>query len=421
MANKTLYARLQNKTDLIATWSAATTFVPLKGEFIVGLAQNPAEGKIPASQKFVMKIGDGIHTFAELPTFKPVEDINIDDNYTDSTSQKALTFVSDISVSGKTVSYTKKTVNIPDVTSSTTTDGTGDNYVTSVTVDPTNKHKINVKTKTLTIPDVTVQDTQTGDFVSGVTVDTTDKHKIILARGTLPELAKGTTTGNGNAVTDITVNDHTITLTKGATYMTESDVETKISELGTVLKFKAVVSAKPTDLSTYDPGDVVIVSNGGGQDDGKEFVIYLNDKDQKAIEELGDPSGVTVLQQWRAGLTDETKTAATGKYISSVTTSDGEIKSIGETNLVADDAVDTSKYVNGIEVSNGSVKTKRVPILGTKVAADTGKYISAIKVTNGSIEVEDSALPTTPTMDEVGQGTAANYWVINCGTSSTIV
>lgn len=35
---------------------------------------------------------------------------------------------------------------------------------------------------------------------------------------TIPDLSKGTTTGSGNAVTDITVNGHTITLTKGTTF-----------------------------------------------------------------------------------------------------------------------------------------------------------------------------------------------------------
>lgn len=35
---------------------------------------------------------------------------------------------------------------------------------------------------------------------------------------TIPNLSKGTTTGKGNAVTDITVNGHTITLTKGTTF-----------------------------------------------------------------------------------------------------------------------------------------------------------------------------------------------------------
>lgn len=39
-------------------------------------------------------------------------------------------------------------------------------------------------------------------------------------------LSKGTTTGSGNAVTDISVSGHTITLTKGTTFLTSSDTVT---------------------------------------------------------------------------------------------------------------------------------------------------------------------------------------------------
>ena len=38
------------------------------------------------------------------------------------------------------------------------------------------------------------------------------------------QLSKGTTTGDGNAVTDISVSDHQITLTKGATFLVENDL-----------------------------------------------------------------------------------------------------------------------------------------------------------------------------------------------------
>lgn len=40
------------------------------------------------------------------------------------------------------------------------------------------------------------------------------------------QLSKGNTSGSGNAVTDISVNNHTITLTKGSTFLTASDVVT---------------------------------------------------------------------------------------------------------------------------------------------------------------------------------------------------
>lgn len=40
------------------------------------------------------------------------------------------------------------------------------------------------------------------------------------------QLSKGNTSGSGNAVTEISVNNHTITLTKGSTFLTASDVVT---------------------------------------------------------------------------------------------------------------------------------------------------------------------------------------------------
>lgn len=48
---------------------------------------------------------------------------------------------------------------------------------------------------------------------------------------TIPNLTKGTTTGSGNAVTDITVSGHTVTLQKGTTFATPADVDTKIAAI----------------------------------------------------------------------------------------------------------------------------------------------------------------------------------------------
>lgn len=44
-------------------------------------------------------------------------------------------------------------------------------------------------------------------------------------------LSKGTTTGAGNAVTDISISGHQITLTKGTTFATQSDIDTSIASL----------------------------------------------------------------------------------------------------------------------------------------------------------------------------------------------
>ena len=62
-----------------------------------------------------------------------------------------------------------------------------------------------------------------GNAVTDISVS---GHQITLTKGKTfleseTQLSKGTTTGNGNAVTDITVNGHQITLTKGTTFLTQ--------------------------------------------------------------------------------------------------------------------------------------------------------------------------------------------------------
>ena len=57
------------------------------------------------------------------------------------------------------------------------------------------------------------------------------------------QLSKGTATGAGNAVTDINVSNHQITLVKGATYATQNDIDTSIA---------ALVNSAPTTLDTLN-------------------------------------------------------------------------------------------------------------------------------------------------------------------------
>ena len=79
------------------------------------------------------------------------------------------------------------------------------------------------------------------------------------------QLSKGTATGTGNAVTDINVSNHQITLVKGATYATQSDIDTSIANL---------VDSAPETLDTLselatalgdDPNFATTVANQIGQ------------------------------------------------------------------------------------------------------------------------------------------------------------
>ena len=78
------------------------------------------------------------------------------------------------------------------------------------------------------------------------------------------QLSKGTTTGSGNAVTDISVSNHQITLTKGSTFLTaHQDIKTinnqTITGTGNV-----TINELPT-VSSSDNGKVLQVVNGQWQ------------------------------------------------------------------------------------------------------------------------------------------------------------
>ena len=94
---------------------------------------------------------------------------------------------------------------------------------------------------------------------------------------TIPDLAKGTTTGNGNAVTDISVSGHTITLTKGTTFLTShqdiSGKQDKVAKLGSSTK-PLYTSAAGTfsECSTYAGGTNVTLN--GSNKSGSTASFY---------------------------------------------------------------------------------------------------------------------------------------------------
>lgn len=75
------------------------------------------------------------------------------------------------------------------------------------------------------------------------------------------QLSKGTTTGSGNAVTDITVSNHQITLTKGSTFLTShQDIKT-INNNMLVGTGNVTINELPT-VTSSDNGKVLQVVNG---------------------------------------------------------------------------------------------------------------------------------------------------------------
>ena len=119
------------------------------------------------------------------------------------------------------------------------------------------------------------------------------------------QLSKGTTTGDGNAVTDITVSNHQITLTKGSTFLVENDLanyadgaEYDSEEHLIYLKHGNTRLSNPIDATDFIKDgmvssvriDVLDVEDGSddGSDNGSDekylIITFNTDAGQKDIE-----------------------------------------------------------------------------------------------------------------------------------------
>ncbi len=111
-----------------------------------------------------------------------------------------------------------------------------------------------------------VSNPTTGNFAyfnsDGTIADSSYNYNTFLKTET--PLSKGTTTGAGNAVTDITVNNHEITLTKGTTFLTEHQSLKTINNESLVGTGNIVVSGLP-QVSASDNGKILMVVNGQWQ------------------------------------------------------------------------------------------------------------------------------------------------------------
>jgi len=105
--------------------------------------------------------------------------------------------------------------------------------------------------------------TGSGNAVTDITVS---NHQITLTKGSTfltseTPLSKGTTTGSGNAVTDISVSDHQITLTKGSTFLTShQDIKTINNNVLTGTG-NITINGLP-EVSSVNNGQILQVVNG---------------------------------------------------------------------------------------------------------------------------------------------------------------
>lgn len=154
-----------------------------------------------------------------------------------------------------------------------TTSGTATTFVTSVTEDA--KGQISV-TKS-DVPDMGSA-TASAAGTKGLVQPTAGSQDKFL-RGdntwqsvitTETQLSKGTTTGSGNAVTDISVSNHQITLTKGETFATKAELDALETAIGSPMHFKGTigtggtVTSLPADAKVGDTYKVITDGTYGG-------------------------------------------------------------------------------------------------------------------------------------------------------------
>ena len=99
------------------------------------------------------------------------------------------------------------------------------------------------------------------------------------------QLSKGTATGTGNAVTDINVSNHQITLVKGATYTTQEDVNQSIA---------ALVDSAPETLNTLNE---LAAALGDDPNFATTVATQIGNKADKSNMTAGTYKSVTVNNQ----------------------------------------------------------------------------------------------------------------------------
>lgn len=267
---------------------------------------------------------------------------------------------------------------------------------------------------------------------------------------TLPaetQLSKGTTTGTGNVVTDLSVNNHQITLTKGLTALTavtatgDSYVNASVASNSAItVNLKSVADSKE---------DIAGVTATGSVADAKAVKDYVDDKVTSSVNycgatetlptatEAGDlyiASGEIAIQAGSSA-TGAATTAETGDYL--ISRSAGKWDVI-EKNLTGAVTSNAALDANALVVGNGSQTVKKasqvgdathpiyinasgVPVASTNaiqvvsaadgsnaLAWDSAVTLATITI-DGTSTTIDAKLPANPNTDYSGTTEALHY------------
>ena len=209
-----------------------------------------------------------------------------------------------------------------------------------------------------------------------------------------PELSV-VSAGTGNVVSDITVNDHTITFTKGVSAADSADLQTLSGMVETISgyteeNFKAL-SAGTIQLSADTKNAIAALSAG---------TIQLSADTKAAIEDLSANTEAAITAAIQA-LDSVGSASTTGHYLTSVTITDGKITAVGEEKIPAATPV---TIVNG-----GTADTASAAIFSVVTGGTDGHELS-ISATNKifSAVTSDSAISVVSAITSVSAQTSVS-------------
>jgi len=193
----------------------------------------------------------------------------------------------------------------------------------------------NLTAGTVTLGDSTNSVESLANGTSGQVLTMVDN---AVAWANLPKLASAST-GEGNVVTDIAVNDHTITFAKNFTAATNADLEI-VS--GIVDTFSAATESKINALSA---GTISLVAASAASvfSSAKTYTDEQIDEVYASAVSYTD-SAITYAIE---GLDSTGSVSTTGHYLTSVTITDGKITAVGEEEVPAATPVTTVAGTTG--------------------------------------------------------------------------
>lgn len=210
----------------------------------------------------------------------PLESVVVSGSYNDTTKKVVLTLQNgstiDFSVADLVAGLQSEITSANKLSADLISDGTANKVVTSTEKNTWNNAASNSHTHSnktvldgITSTDITNWNNKTDNVgtVTGVKMNNTTNNPTdgVVDLGTVitseTQLSKGATTGGGNAVTDITVNNHQITLTKGSTFLTSHQSIKMINGNSLVGTGNVEIIAVPS-FTSADNGKILGVVNG---------------------------------------------------------------------------------------------------------------------------------------------------------------